>query len=490
MKKEYTITIFSVLIIIVAAALLINKSSYAGVVIRPNICPEQIKVNVSKENLSLIKTSYTTISLPKSINVKNSEESYLDKDTIQLMRNKNIYQLDEKDLFSQGFSGSSDFASILPKFSKNKEENRYYSQIAFWWVIDKISGYEDEYNYTLGSEEPLPIETNENEKYDEDGNYKYMNQLSALEKKAIKESPNGKKITKFIENVEQLMNSGESSSTIIENDDSEQMGQLNPIDPAEISYHVTNDYIETELITPTAEDPYSLMFREYEVNVSSPITVVDENGKEKTTFDSLEGFRLRIPVSEIKENKINFKAEIIGKMKLDQWGVYSEEYDPITMTKRQAVNLNGILMNCGTWETYEAFYPLELNYDVAVGNLNIKVIDAESKEELKDAEIVIYDATRREVYRYQTTGSELNITLPIGNYTVKQIVTPPNYQARITEQKIEITENSNTIATLENIQLISVPDTMKKATIVTIIGVIIVAIGVAIIIITFPTKKK
>ena len=490
MKKEYTITIFSVLIIIVAAALLINKSSYAGVVIRPNICPEQIKVNVSKENLSLIKTNYTTISLPKSINVKNSEESYLDKDTIQLMRNKNIYQLDEKDLFSQGFSGSSDFASILPKFSKNKEENRYYSQIAFWWVIDKISGYEDEYNYTLGSEEPLPIETNENEKYDEDGNYKYMNQLSALEKKAIKESPNGKKITKFIENVEQLMNSGQSSSTIIENDDSEQMGQLNPIDPAEISYHVTNDYIETELITPTAKDPYSLMFREYEVNVSSPITVVDENGKEKTTFDSLEGFRLRIPVSEIKENKINFKAEIIGKMKLDQWGGYSEVYDPITMTKRQAVNPNGILMNCGTYTSYQVFYPLELNYDVAVGNLNIKVIDAESKEELKDAEIVIYDATRREVYRYQTTGSELNITLPIGNYTVKQIVTPPNYQARVVEQKIEITENSNTIATLENIQLISVPDTMKKATIVTIIGVIIVAIGVAIIIITFPTKKK
>ena len=243
MKKEYTITIFSVLIIIVAAALLINKSSYAGVVIRPNICPEQIKVNVSKENLSLIKTNYTTISLPKSINVKNSEESYLDKDTIQLMRNKNIYQLDEKDLFSQGFSGSSSVASILPKFSKNKEENRYYTQLALWWLIDKTSGYEDEYNYTLGSEEPLPIETNENEKYDEDGNYKYMNQLSALEKKAIKESPNGKKITKFIENVEQLMNSGESSSTIIENDDSEQMGQLNPIDTAEISYHVTNDYI-------------------------------------------------------------------------------------------------------------------------------------------------------------------------------------------------------------------------------------------------------
>lgn len=491
MRKEYVVTVFSILIIIVATVLLINKPSYAEAIIMPDNCPEKIKINVSKDKLSLIKTNYTTISLPKSINVKNSEESYLDKDTIQLMRNKNIYQLDEKDLFSQGSSGSSDFASILPKFSKNKEENRYYSQIAFWWVIDKISGYEDEYNYTLGSEEPLPIETNENEKYDEDGNYKYMNQLSALEKKAIKESPNGKKITKFIENVEQLMNSGQSLSTIIENDDSEQMGQLNPIDPAEISYHVTNDYIETELITPTAKDPYSIIFREYEVKVESPITVVDENGEEKTTFDSLEGFRLRIPVSEIKENKINFKAEIIGKMRIDQWGIYTEESIPMNLDEiRQIEWPNAVLMNCGTWETYEAFYPLELNYDVAVGNLNIKVIDAESKEELKDAEIVIYDATGREVYRYQTTGSELNITLPIGNYTVKQIVTPPNYQARITEQKIEITENSNTIATLENIQLISVPDTMKKATIVTIIGVIVVAIGVAIIIITFPTKKK
>ncbi|MDD6756967.1 MAG: SpaA isopeptide-forming pilin-related protein [bacterium] len=489
MKKEHTIVVCSILIIVVAIVLLINKSSYAVIISMPDLCPEQIKVNISKENLSLIKTSYTTISLPKSINLTNSNETYLNEEGIHGIRNQNVHQLEGKTLFL--YSGVGEILSVIPKFSKNKEENRYYTQLALWWLIDKTSGLEDEYNYTYDSEEPLPIEKNENEKYDEDGNYKYINQLSALEKKAIKESPNGKKITKFIENVEQLMNSGQSSSTIIENDDSEQMGQLNPIDPAEISYHVTNDYIETELITPTAKDPYSLMFREYEVNVSSPITVVDENGKEKTTFDSLEGFRLRIPVSEIKENKINFKAEIIGKMRVDQWGMYTEKSISVNLDETRQIEWpNAVLMNCGTWETYEAFYPLELNYDVAVGNLNIKVIDAESKEELKDAEIVIYDATRREVYRYHTTGSELNITLPIGNYTVKQIVTPPNYQARITEQKIEITENSNTTATLENIQLISVPDTLKTATNITILGVIVTLIGLATIIITYSTKRK
>ena len=487
MKKEHTIVVCSILIIVVAIVLLINKSSYAVIIPMPDLCPEQIKVNISKENLSLIKTSYTTISLPKSINLTNSNETYLNEEGIHGIRNQNVHQLEGKTLFL--YSGVGEILSVIPKFSKNKEENRYYTQLALWWLIDKTSGLEDEYNYTYDSEEPLPIEKNENEKYDEDGNYKYINQLSALEKKAIKESPNGQKITKFIENFEKL-NSVQSLSTFGEDEGIEEMVYLNPINSEDIGYHVTNDYIETELITPTAEDPYSLMFREYEVNVSSPITVVDENGKEKTTFDSLEGFRLRIPVSEIKENKINFKAEIIGKMKLDQWGVYSEEYDPITMTERQAVNPNAVLMNCGRWETYEAFYPLELNYDVAVGNLNIKVIDAESKEELKDAEIVIYDAARREVYRYHTTGSELNITLPIGNYTVKQIVTPPNYQARITEQKIEITENGNTTATLENIQLISVPDTLKTATNITILGVIVTLIGLATIIITYSTKRK
>ena len=487
MKKEHTIVVCSILIIVVAIVLLINKSSYAVIIPMPDLCPEQIKVNISKENLSLIKTSYTTISLPKSINLTNSNETYLNEEGIHGIRNQNVHQLEGKTLFL--YSGVGEILSVIPKFSKNKEENRYYTQLALWWLIDKTSGLEDEYNYTYDSEEPLPIEKNENEKYDEDGNYKYINQLSALEKKAIKESPNGQKITKFIENFEKL-NSVQSLSTFGEDEGIEEMVYLNPINSEDIGYHVTNDYIETELITPTAKDSYSLMFREYEVNVSSPITVVDENGKEKTTFDSLEGFRLRIPVSEIKENKINFKAEIIGKMKLDQWGVYSEEYDPITMTERQAVNPNAVLMNCGRWETYEAFYPLELNYDVAVGNLNIKVIDAESKEELKDAEIVIYDATRREVYRYHTTGSELNITLPIGNYTVKQIVTPPNYQARITEQKIEITENGNTTATLENIQLISVPDTLKTATNITILGVIVTLIGLATIIITYSTKRK
>ena len=487
MKKKYGIAILSVLIIVASSILLINKPSYAELIETPDNCPETIRIVTEKENLSLIKTDYTTISLPKDINVKDSNENYLDKYAIQLIRNKNIQEIENMDL-AQEEGGLGEIINLIPNFSKNKEENRYYTQIAFWWLIDKLMGLEDEYNYDFETKSQLPIESNENEKYDAEGNYKFANQVSALEKKTIKESPNGEKIEKFINFIDQTMASGQSLSDIEDND---QLGNLNPINTEEITYHVTNDYIETNLITPTAQDVYYIVFKEYEVKVSSPIIVVDENGNEKTKFNSLEGFKLRIPISEIKDGKINFKAEIIGKMRFDQWGMYSAdrilESAPLTLETRQAVTPNAVLINCGTWMSEQFFHPLELNYDIAVGNLNIKVIDAESKEDLSNAEVVIYDKSGNIVYRYKTTGSTLNITLPVGEYTVKQIITPPNYQARVVEQKVTVTENRETDAVLENVQLIEVPDTNKTAGILPIIGLIILIGGM--LTITIMLKK-
>ena len=223
--------------------------------------------------------------------------------------------------------------------------------------------------------------------------------------------------------------------------------------------------------------------------------VVDENGKEKTTFNSLEGFKLRIPISEINNQEINFKAQIIGKMALDQWEIYSDkklEEENLISTKAavSTSDLNeAVLINCGRMMTEQIFHPLEIDYKIEVGTLNIKVIDAESKEELSDAEVVIYDKSGNIVYRYKTTGSTLNITLPVGEYTVKQIITPPNYQARVIEQKVTITENGETNAVLENIQLVEVPDTLATATTITILGVIVTLLGTAIII-TMVTKKR
>ena len=324
----------------------------------------------------------------------------------------------------------------IPTFSKNEEENRYYQQLFIWWK---------------------------------------NNELTEEEKELIRNDSNGKiLIEKMVEYIEYVNWSLENPEEAL---------YLDLIDTNNITYHVTNDYIETSLIIPDCTKEYSFAFTDYEVKTSSPIIVVNENGEEQTEFLREEGFRLRIPISEIKNNEINFQAEIIGKEIVDVWGVYT----PVT---RGSIVTNFIYINCGDKQLLKEFTPQNINYNVGVGTLHVKVIDAETKENLEKAEVAIYDEGGNEIYRYETTEEELTITLPTGNYTVKQIITPPNYAARVTEQKIEVVKDQETEAVLENIPLIEVPDTNKNVNNIFIVGIIITLIGLAIITIILTKKKE
>ena len=431
MKKKYGIIAVSILMIVASTILLVNKSSYAAGAPDTNYCPEEVIVTKSEDTIELVEG----IPLPKSLEVKTPSGDILDNTALILPRNDDVYgRLGEK-----GYEGLTE----IPTFNNNKEENRYYQQLFLWWMND-VFYQEDRY-------------------------------LTQVEKEQIKNSSNGKIVADEIEEFENFL-------TWYDSQMEEPKLTLEEINIKDITYYATNDYIETNLITPDCSKDYTYLFTDYEVKTTSPVTVVDENGKEKTSFQKGEGFKLRIPISEIKNNEINFQAEVIGKSIFDIWGDYSQKRDTRLTTTLY-------LINCGKSKIIDAFEPININYKIEVGTLNIKVIDAESKEELKDAEVVIYDKSGNIVYRYKTTGSTLNITLPVGEYTVKQIITPPNYQARVVEQKVTITENGETDAVLENIQLVEVPDTLKKTTTITILGIIVTLLGLAVII-TIITKRK
>ena len=430
MKKKYGITILSVLIIIISTILLINKQSYSTIS-GTNYCPEEVIVTKSEDNLELIEG----IPLPKSLEVKTPSGDILDNTALIIPRSDDAYgKLGEK-----GYEGLTE----IPTFNNNKEENRYYQQLFLWWMRD-ASNQEDRY-------------------------------LTKKEKEQIKNSSNGKVVAEKIEEFEKFLAWNDSLTE-------EPKLTLEEINTKDITYYATNDYIETNLITPNCSKDYTFIFTDYEVKTTSPVIVVDEKGKEKTSFQKGEGFKLRIPISEIKNNEINFQAEIIGKSTFDIWSQY---YTSGVVNRGAASNI--YLINCGKSKSEDAFESININYSIEVGTLNIKVIDAESKKELKDAEVVIYGQAGNIVYRYKTTGSTLNITLPVGEYTVKQIITPPNYQARVVEQKVTVTENGETDAVLENVQLIEVPDTNKTAGILPIIGLIILIGGM--LTITIMLKK-
>ena len=445
MKKKHGILILSAFFIIIATILLINKPSYAADEPGTNYCPEEIFVKASTETLSLVPN----ITLPKNLNITNTSGTSLENTAITYSRDTTL--ADSK--YVKNYEGVLD---IIPTFTSNPTENRYYQQLFVWWIDDIRN--EDDYN------------------------------LTKEEKEAIKASENGKKLVEKIEEYQKYEDwtySEDSYSTPL---------TLDEIDTSKITYTVTNDYIETSLITPDCTKDYSYMFTNYQVEVPSQVIVVDKNGKEQKEFVRGEGFKLRIPISSIKNNQASFQATIIGKAVFDIWGSYyleGEEPTPVsTENSRMAVSSPPILVNCGKQEELEGFEELSFNYTEEVGNLEIQVIDAETRKNLTAAEIVIYDQAGNIVYRYKTTESKINVTLPVGTYTIKQIVTPPNYQARETTITLDVTKDQKAVAVLENVQLISVPDTLKTTTTITITGIIIILLGTIIIIYTKKMKAR
>ena len=272
-----------------------------------------------------------------------------------------------------------------------------------------------------------------------------------------------------------------------------QQVKLDSITQKDISYQVTNDYIETNLITPKVTGKvYANKFKSYQVEVSTPMIVIDEQGKEKTSFNAGESFRIRVPISKIKEKTLSYSINIKASFSFNSLALY--EYPPVARyeTPSERINLYDSLYystvnrNCVSTKTIDT--TLSINYTQQIGNVNIKVIDSKTKENLSNAEIVIYDSTGNIVYKINTTNKETNVTLPVGNYIVKQTVTPSNYQAKIIKQEISITGTGPKEVILENIKLVEVPNLGRQTTGTLMIGGLILIS--AIILIGYNIKGK
>lgn len=484
MKKKIPVIIVSVFILVIAVTLLISKPRYSSPIGNPD-CPTTLKIEESKETLSLIKTDYEEITLPKEIYTYKKDGSLYDN--VGLLLNRNTTKYDElKDV--EKYDNLTDYISMLiPDVSEDAFENRYYRQIILWWYMDLLQGMDSNHNYINGTE--YPIEDNSSDKYDRQGNYQFDNSLSALEKKAILESDNGKVV---IDAIEKMIKYFEWIETEEGQNTTNPKLYLNEIDTSKIKLHVTDDYIETNLIYPESVEDYAIGFTNYKVKVSSPYIVVDKNGQERTEFKSVEGFKVRIPIDKVNPEKIRFDFTIQGITRDQQTFVYLSSmllpkpqmgYDTDPLPP-------GVITNCiGDYEDLEIFQPLDTSYEVNSGRVNIKVINAETRENLSGAEIAIYNANGEEVYRQTTTASEINLILPVGEYTIKQTSTPPNFEAKTIQQRIEVQTGNPINAVLENIPLIDVPNTSMSSKYLPVLGFGVLILGIIILGAIIKNKK-
>lgn len=144
------------------------------------------------------------------------------------------------------------------------------------WATDRLLGFEDnknyQYNYDDDNITEVAMDTNYSDKF-LNGNWEYVNLLSAGDKEMLLETSNGQKMLLILDDWENYL------SLLSE-------GNLNPrlddFDLSKISYYVTNDYIETNLIFPSSSDEiYSDMLSSYKVSVPSFAIVLDSKNNEK-----------------------------------------------------------------------------------------------------------------------------------------------------------------------------------------------------------------
>ena len=162
-KKKYGVVVISILLLVVAVTLLTYKASYSSPIGNPS-CPTNVKLSISDETLTLIKTDYETITLPKKVYTTEEDGTLYDNVGLLLHRNSNVYSD-----FSKVENLTEDLMKLIPDVSTDEYQNRYYRQLILWWLLDMYAGYEDNYNYIDGEE--VAIESDSNEKYDSDGFY-------------------------------------------------------------------------------------------------------------------------------------------------------------------------------------------------------------------------------------------------------------------------------------------------------------------------------
>ena len=513
MRKQYGIIVVAIIMLMISGVLLINKSSYAEPYVE-DFCADRIYFITSNEEEVYAKNDYNRIDLPSNrfytdvMDLSSSENDYRLFVATNYLFNKYVYPNDDGsngytdyDISSARLDRTNRYSFLMnylindTHFSNDKDEDDYYKQLLVLWALDRLAGFEDDKNYNWDLEE-LPKDTTYDEKYNirqYDHSYgshasytwEYVNNLSAGDKELLISGEYGDKMLAYLDTWEDYVDWYLDGANV----------ELDSITQNDISYHVTNDYIETNLITPTSTGKvYSNKFGGYTVDVESPMVVVNKDGEEQTEFNVGESFRVRIPISEIENQTLNYSIQVEGYFDFDALQLYTgleprryEMPSDERMRLYDQLQYTAVTRNCKTIETLDDTISLE--FTQRVGNLDVRVIDASTGDNLSSAEVAIYDSKSNEVYRYETTDNILHLTLPVGDYVIKQTVTPPNYEPTTIQMRVSVLANDTTEAVLENVPLVNVPDTAMNATVFIIIGGLIVAAG-GIVLVANLRKKK
>ena len=435
MRKKYIFIVASVFIFMVAGLLMINKESY-GVWSPPEYgnCSYSYNVVFTTNKMNeFISQDKNKIRLPQNMFLLGESRSFYSGFTYATNAHL-LYQFVVEPGYNSVYrihndSHSSEIGYLIKNMDLgfSKDEEHYYKQILLLWISDIVSDFDDNYNYYYDNYNnkyvKVPAEEKYSDKFDRN-EWIFENALSAGDKKMIKESDVADILEKAVKDFFAFVKWYHSGSDDV---------SLNSVSTNEIYYVANDEYLETNLIYPNADGkPYKYLYEKYKVKVNSPAIIVDSNGDVKDEFGSDEGFKVRIPLESIKNKNFEFNIDISGEFKMYDMALYYGEL------KGRVEYMN-----------YNPYWYLNNNYIIE---------DCYSTDE-----------------NYVNTS--FNLEGQVGDYVVKQTVTPPNYEAITIQKRVTVENDADREVVLENALVVSVPDTLSSAFIYLVIGGLIVTAG-------------
>lgn len=190
--------------------------------------------------------------------------------------------------------------------------------------------------------------------------------------------------------------------------------------------HLSSDkkYYETDLVTVDAN-----LVSTYNVEITKApagTIIVDENGNQKTTLNVNQKFRIRVPVTSIKNSSDTAAVKLTTKYVYYRTYKYSandgKHQDVITVKPEEFVK------NAST----------ELVVSLPKSNVSILKIDGETDKPLKGAKLVLKDKNGKVVDEWTSTDKAHVIeNIALGTYTLEEVEAPEGYE--LTKRKVTFT---------------------------------------------------
>ena len=271
-------------------------------------------------------------------------------------------------------------------FTGSKKKDYYITQTALWWYLDDTTGTSNlSKSFKTNGDDPYNLRP-------------YIKSLVSKAKKAKAKGYEKTSISASIpDNVMSISSDGK--------------------------FYVSNEITVTSTNLST-----------YNVAISSGpsnTVAVDSAGTVKTTFNANEKFRIKIPVSQVTDTKLDIKVSISGTGKVYK----AYEYQP-EIENQQNV-------------TPSVITPIEQNVSTSVtltistSKITIVKVDKATGNAIAGAQLVLKDAAGREITSWtSTTLGHVIKNLPNGTYTLEEKSAPSGYELSKEVVKFTITDNS------------------------------------------------